>query len=863
MRKSIRKKFIIFILPFVLLVLISGTLFRMYNSKKIIQQEIYQKVLSEQDKRSSTIEKTISKIKGTADTFASGIKNTLGLLDPYAYNEILSETLANNSTILSYGVWFEPYAIDPNQKYLRAYVENKDGTISTNDYYNSDEFDYLNLDIYQRCKETEESFFAEAYYDKFSDMYSIIYVTPIHNAQGDYIGCVTASFGVNELNKYISESLAESINFYIVNNSGYYIADLDLDLLNSHANITDNDSEFKEIASTILDQESGLLNYTIDNEKYYVYFSTVSDFKWKFIYTVPDSLVNQHLHEIVILNAVLFVLTLVAILALIYYFSSRFVHSPFKLLLKEFDNISKNNFNSDITQQLVKTDTEFSEVGKALDEMKGCLTDYQNTLLDKNKQLKENEKALKETVTYVNAVISALPVMMFVFDRNGNCIDCHGSICFNGRTNSSYIGKNCYDFLGDINRDNKDLAKFLDIINTIDYSDGIVRIELPIFIDGKHEFFEHTLTLCRDNEVISLCRRTTDNVNYLEHMKYLSSYDELTGVFNSRNYNELLKNYKLGRNIPVSVIVLDVNGFKAINDSFGHRSGDKLLIKLAQVLTDIEIPNKIVARIAGDEFAVILPNTTKNVAENIFEELNFDCVEKKVYKISFSISFGVGEANAETDNLVSINKLAEELLYKQKIYTSSGQKDNTIELINSTLLAKNKREQLHSNRVSELCVEMAIALGWSKLDQNKIKTAGLLHDIGKIGISDSILNKPGKLNEEEYLELRNHPEIAYHILQSSPNTKELSEFAYSHHEKWDGTGYPRQLKGTEIIIEARIIAIVDAYDAITSSRSYREGQSKEAAIAELIQCKHTQFDPDLVDLFIEKVLHEKLEDYEI
>ncbi len=863
MNKSIRKKLIIFIVPFVILIMIVGSTYRVYNSKKIIQQELYQKILSEQDKRSSAIERTISKIKGTADTFASGIKNTQGYLDLHTYNVILRETLANNSTIQSYGIWFEPYTFDPNEKYVSTFVENVKGTLSTNEYYNSAEFDYLNIDIYKRCKETNESFFAETYYDQFSDSYSIIYVTPINDVDGNFVGCITASFSINELNRYISESSNESVNFYIVNNAGYYIADLDLELLDSHANILDDDSRFKENASTILDTETGTFTYNRDGEKYYVYYTAVSDFKWKFIYEVPDSLVNAHVHQIVILNSVLFVLTVVSIVLLIFFFSSKFVHTPFRLLLKEFKNISNNNFESDITERLLETDTEFSDVGKALLEMKENLTNYQNTLLTKNKLLEENEKALKETVTYVNAVISALPVMMFVFDREGYCTECHGAVSFNNRTNSFFTGKHCYEVLGETNKENKDVTTFLELIKTIDYSDGIVRIELPIFIDGRHEFFEHTLTLCRDNEIISLCRRTTDNVNYLEHMKYLSSYDELTGVFNNRHFADMLKSYNLARSIPISVVVLDVNGFKSLNDDFGQRSCDNLLIKLAQALNEINLPNKIVARIAGDEFAVVLPNTTKKDAEDLFEEINDDCLTKKVYKIPFSISFGVDTANTESDNLLSISKTAEELLYKQKIYTSSGQKDNTIELINSTLLAKNRREQLHSNRVSELCGEMASILGWSKLEQNKIKTAGLLHDIGKIGISDAILNKPGKLNEGEFSELSSHPEIGYRILQSSKNMNELSEYVYSHHEKWDGTGYPRRLKGEEIVIEARIIAIVDAYDAITSSRSYREGQTKEFAIAELIRCKNTQFDPELVDIFIEKVLLENLEDYKI
>ncbi len=861
MHKSIKIKLLIYIVPIILFILTVGCTFGILNSRKILQQEMYQNLLTKQDSRFNDIENKISKIKSTIDTFSSNVSNTYYNLGIDTYNIILAETLQNNPNIHNVGVWFEPYTIEPNQEYASTFIENSNDTISYNEYYNSKEFDYLNNELYTRSKETKESFFTPVNYDKLTDSYIITYVTPIKNSNGDFIGCVSTTFNINELKVYISSFAYDLINFYIINSSGVYIANEDIELVTSHTNILDINDSFKKNAQTILDTQTGVFTYTKNGERYYVYYNTLPKFNWKFVYEIPLSLINEPLMDIVLVNVLIFVTTLLAIVAIIFFFSNKFVHAPFQLLLTEFKNISSNNFDSTITQQLVDLDTEFSEVGKALIEMKQCLTDYKNTLENKNQLLVENEKNLSETVNYVNNVINTLPIMMFVFNRDGYCIECHGTDTFNNRQPSFYVGKHCNDVLGDANKNNQDLIDFLNIIKTIDYKDGIIRKHLPLLLHGHQEFFEHSLTLSRENEIISLCRRTTDTVNYLESMKYLSNYDKLTGVFNGRHFNDILEHYISPEKLPISVVIMDVNGFKAINDENEHCQGDKLLIELTNTLNNISVPNKIVARIAGDEFAIVLPNTTKEDAENIFEEINSDCLSKKVFKIPFSISFGIDIALTETDSLSNISKSAEELLYKQKIYTSSGKKDNTIELINSTLLAKNKREQLHSNRVSELCAEMAKALGWSKLDQNKIKTAGLLHDIGKIGISDALLNKPGKLTEEEYKELCTHPEIGYRILQSSTNMKELSEYAYSHHEKWDGTGYPRQLKGTEIVIEARIIAIVDTYDAMTSARSYRDGLPKEVAIAELIRCKNTQFDPELVDIFIEKVLQEKLEDY--
>ncbi len=863
MHKSIRRKFIIYILPVILIILVVGCTYGILNSKKIAEQEIAQELISSREQRTSEVKNKISEIESATNTFSSNISNTYQYLDIDTYKEILTDTLVNNSTFYSCGIWFEPYTIDPKEKYKSAYAVNSNGSISNSDYYNSEEFDYLNNELYLRSKQANYSFFTEAKYDQDIDSYYVVYVAPIQDENGDFIGCVTSTFGMNELKHYIDSYADNSINFYIVNSDGVYIANNDTSLVASQANILDTDSNFKENAESILTSETGLFTYKKDNQKYYIFYNTFYDFNWKLIYEIPKSLVNKPLSQIIFVNIAIFVFALSSIIALIFFFSNKFVHTPFQLLLTEFDNISNNNFNSDITKKLLKTDTEFSEVGKALESMKLSLAEYKKDIEDKNKLLGENEKNLMEAINYNNAIINALPIIMFVFDRDGYCIECYGSDRFFDREPGFYVGKHPNDVLGKNNCESKDLLDFLSIIKTIDYSDGIIRKELPVILYDNHEVFDHSLTLCSDNRVISLCRRITDTVNQMESIKYLSNYDKLTGVFNTRYFNDVLENFVSPEKLPISVVVLDVNGFKAINDEHGHSTCDTLLIDLANTLNKIDVPNKIIGRIAGDEFAVVLPNTTKDDAEEIFEKINSQCLSTIVFKVPFSISFGIDTVESETDLLIDIGASAEELLYKQKIYTSSGKKDNTIELINSTLLAKNKREQLHSNRVSELCLEMAKILGWSKLDQNKIKTAGLLHDIGKIGISDALLNKPGKLTDDEYAELCTHPEIGYRILQSSSNMKELSEYAYAHHEKWDGTGYPRGLKGTEIVIEARIIAIIDTYDAMTSSRSYRDGLPKEVAIKELIRCKNTQFDPELVDIFIEKVLHEKLSDYQI
>lgn len=165
---------------------------------------------------------------------------------------------------------------------------------------------------------------------------------------------------------------------------------------------------------------------------------------------------------------------------------------------------------------------------------------------------------------------------------------------------------------------------------------------------------------------------------------------------------------------------------------------------------------------------------------------------------------------------------------------------------------------MHSNRVSDICQSIATKMNFSEDAVNQMRIAGLIHDIGKIGVDENILNKPGRLSLDERMDIERHPEIGWKILSSTNEFSELAQFVLNHHEKWDGSGYPNGLKGDSIPLEARIISVADSYDAMTSERSYRKGMSIDAAIIELKRCSGTQFDPEIVDVLVNKVLIEHI-----
>ena len=343
-----------------------------------------------------------------------------------------------------------------------------------------------------------------------------------------------------------------------------------------------------------------------------------------------------------------------------------------------------------------------------------------------------------------------------------------------------------------------------------------------------------------------------------EEILYLSYYDQLTGLYNRRYYEEELKRSNTSRNLPITLVLADVNGLKLTNDAFGHALGDNLLKKITKVFKEECRAEDIIARIGGDEFVFLLPKTNGTEAEKIIQRINLSIAEKQKEHVISSVSFGYATKNYQNDDIRKVFMRAEDLMYRNKLAESSSMRNETIKLITKTLYQKNRREQLHCERVSKLCELIGNALKMNPEAVKELKTAGLLHDIGKIGIDETVLNKKGRLTEVEWMDMKRHPEIGYHILRSVNEFAPIAKYVLHHHEWIDGNGYPRQLKDTDIPIQSRIISIADAFDAMTSHRPYREDLSLSEVITEFKKNAGSQFDSDILKVFIEQILMRRL-----
>lgn len=341
-----------------------------------------------------------------------------------------------------------------------------------------------------------------------------------------------------------------------------------------------------------------------------------------------------------------------------------------------------------------------------------------------------------------------------------------------------------------------------------------------------------------------------------EKILYLSYFDQLTGLYNRRFYEVELERLDTKRNLPITLVMADVNGLKLTNDAFGHAAGDKLLKAVADVMKKELRADDILARIGGDEFVLLLPKTDSLEAQLIVNRIKDRISKTVIDNISASVSFGYETKKEESEHMEKIFSKAEDYMYRRKLLESGSMKSEMITLITRSLYERDKAEQSHSERVAELCKKTAEVMNLESHQIGEIVLLGMLHDIGKIGLNQNILNKSKVLNEREWNEIKKHPETGYHILKSVSEFSHIAEYVLCHHERPDGKGYPRGLKTNGIPIQSRILSIVEAYDSMTH-KHYKEPISVSEAVNELMVNAGTHFDEKIVKIFIEKVVDSK------
>ena len=475
-------------------------------------------------------------------------------------------------------------------------------------------------------------------------------------------------------------------------------------------------------------------------------------------------------------------------------------------------------------------------------------------IISNQTHIKESKRDMEHINYLLNYFVENNSAGVAIFDKNMNYLYVSNVYKNQFKLTDDIIGKNHYQTFPDIPQKFKDAHQRTLRGETLSESrDTFIRSNGEINYTNwqtKPWYDKNGLV----GGIMVYSELITDQVLKEMRLEYISKHDKLTGVLNRSYFIETLAKIDIEDNLPIGLIILDLNGLKLINDALGYDNGDIIIKMVADALKKHTEQFGEVFKTGGDEFTFIKLKSNEKEIKSLMKKMH-EVIESLEYKhIKLSAAIGFALKTEKESKIEDILRLAETNMLSSKALDSMSLRNHAIKGIIETLNDKYEIEKSHSDRVQKLCTLMGKALNLNKEEMNELSAASILHDIGKISIPDSILMKPGKLTEEEYNIMKTHTEKGYHILKSAEGFANLAKYALTHHEKFDGSGYPSGLKGEEIPYFSRIICICDAYEAMTADRPYRKAQTKAYALEQLKMYRASQFDPILVDIFIEKVI---------
>ena len=673
---------------------------------------------------------------------------------------------------------------------------------------------------------------TDVFLNASSEKYIITIAKPVYSYKGQVIGVLGADLSLNSIVDLISVQDDSYGEFFILNE--------ELELIAKSRAQDDRkpileDTSLK-ISSNISNIGTSVAEATLNNEKGYVSISRIDGTNLYVGVFNPIKSYNYYdtqWRNILIIS----VIFLIGLLLIMFLIQNKIIIKPAYTLENDIKQISVTD-NINYRLEELKRDP-FENIRKAVNARLAQTEIYFSDLL-------ENKLLLEKSQKRNAAIINVLPDIIFMYDSKGVFIDYQtndeaGLVL----SKDLFIGKNISEVMPpDISE-----KAIMSITKTI-ATGQLQKFEYNINIDGAERTYEARMVKSNDNEVLAISRDITSEKQEQEYILKLTYKDQLTGLYNRRYYEEQIEKLSGSEFLPLAIMMVDVNGLKLTNDAFGHHIGDELLKKVAKNLISCDSKGGFACRVGGDEFLMVFPNTDEKEAEYLVDKLYELVSAEKLENIVISISAGWQVRTDVSQSIRDTLIKAENHMLRKKIVESQSMRNQTVNIIMQTLSEKNEREKRHSGEVAKWAKEIGVAMGLSVQKVKEIELAGLLHDIGKIAIKEDILNKPGKLTEEEYDEIKRHPESGYHILKSVDEYSSLAQCVLEHHERFDGKGYPKGIKGSQISLIARIIAVADAFEAMIAQRPYRKSLTEEMAIEEIKKNANTQFDPEVVTAFL-------------
>lgn len=341
-----------------------------------------------------------------------------------------------------------------------------------------------------------------------------------------------------------------------------------------------------------------------------------------------------------------------------------------------------------------------------------------------------------------------------------------------------------------------------------------------------------------------------------EKLKYLSEHDALTGIYNRTRFQEMISKLQENELCPAGIVMCDINGLKLINDTLGHQAGDRLIQTVSNILQNLSKPSFYPARIGGDEFAVILPGVSQIEMDQFIQSLHHKISNFNQHTDGIFLSLAVGNCirHSPRQTMDMVIRTADNSMYRSKLLEQMSTRNTIIRTLTSALTMRDHMTEEHATRLKHLACGFGRRMNLNDEDLDNLSLLAVTHDIGKIGIPDEILFKNGSLENDEWEIMRSHSEIGYRIAVESRELSGIAEYILYHHEHWNGEGYPMKLTGPQIPLICRILAIIDAHDAMINDRPYRSAMSKKEAFDQLVVDKGIKFDPDILQEYIKYLI---------
>ena len=715
-------------------------------------------------------------------------------------------------------------------------------------------FDPRTRDWYKAAKQAGKPVFSRIYRHFIMPDLALSAAYPIRNRDGSLRGVLGTHIMLSRINGFLKEIVETEGALAVIaeRGSGELVAN-SLGTPNFDASA---DGGFRR--RTIRDAGSDILGAALEkfvNHKDAApflsgrdggYYVSVAEYRkngldWILLSAIPERFLAAHVEKSIRLTVAMILICLAVSIA-VYIGVAHVFLKPVDELIETTERFSGGDLSLRAT---IRRDDEIGRIGRSFNRMADTIAALVAGL----------EGTVAERTARLRLILDSAAEGIYGVDTTGACTFCNASglKMLGYARESDLIGRNMHDAIHHFRPDGTPVSsQECRIFRAFRSGEGI-RVDDEVFWKADGSCFDveyHSYPQFRDGEIVGAVVTFLDNTERRENEErigYLNRHDVLTGLSNRMFFENELRRIDVPENLPVSIVFGDVNGLKLTNDIFGHAAGDELLRKAAEILRRVCRESDVVSRVGGDEFAILLAKTGPEEARKIVERIGREFSKEKISAIKASVSVGFDTKTEARQSIDETLKNAEDAMYRAKTLDRKTVAADMIRTIVETFQSENPGEERHSLLVSDLCREIGAAMGMPETEIRKLRETGLLHDIGKIVLNDGRGRGRSPRTKEEIGRFQQHPVVGFRILNLFDETLDLAERVLNHHENWDGSGYPRGIRGVEIPLESRIVRIAESFVSMTDTKGGRS-LGRDEALARIRKGAGTIFDPEIVEI---------------